>query len=77
MNENQIEEVREEALRGCVLLRVLDLSHNLLHEQDIAIRAWIYLKYVHSSTHPEQFIKIIFCSSSISHKGVDWCCLGI
>ncbi|XP_031172731.2 extracellular matrix protein 2 [Sander lucioperca] len=44
MNENLIETVTEEALRGCVHLRVLDLSHNLLHEQGIATRAWTRLK---------------------------------
>ncbi|XP_044207395.1 extracellular matrix protein 2 [Thunnus albacares] len=44
MNQNLIEEVTEEAVRGCVHLRVLDLSHNLLHEQAIADRAWIRLK---------------------------------
>ncbi|KAM7411805.1 hypothetical protein PAMA_021671 [Pampus argenteus] len=44
MNGNLIEEVTEEALRGCVHLRVLDLSHNRLHEQGIAHRAWSRLK---------------------------------
>ncbi|XP_028438383.1 extracellular matrix protein 2 [Perca flavescens] len=44
MTENLIEAVTEEALRGCVHLRVLDLSHNLLHEQGIATHAWTRLK---------------------------------
>lgn len=49
MNKNLIEEVTHEALRGCIHLRVLDLSHNLLHEQGIDTRAWTHLKYVHPS----------------------------
>ncbi|XP_029291780.1 extracellular matrix protein 2 [Cottoperca gobio] len=44
MNENLIEEVTEETLKGCVHLKVLDLSHNLLHEQGIATHAWSRLK---------------------------------
>ncbi|XP_030277995.1 extracellular matrix protein 2 [Sparus aurata] len=44
MNENLIEEATEEALRGCVHLRVLDLSHNLLHEHSIGKQAWTRLK---------------------------------
>ncbi|XP_023281033.1 extracellular matrix protein 2-like [Seriola lalandi dorsalis] len=44
MNENQIEEVPEKALRGCVHLRLMNLSHNLLHEQGIGERAWTGLK---------------------------------
>ncbi|XP_041802490.1 extracellular matrix protein 2 [Chelmon rostratus] len=44
MNKNLIEEVTHEALRGCIHLRVLDLSHNLLHEQGIDTRAWTHLK---------------------------------
>uniref|UniRef100_A0A8C6TDE4 Uncharacterized protein n=1 Tax=Neogobius melanostomus TaxID=47308 RepID=A0A8C6TDE4_9GOBI len=32
--------MREEALRDCVHLRVLDMSHNLLHERSIANNAW-------------------------------------
>lgn len=56
MNENLIETVTEEALRGCVHLRVLDLSHNLLHEQGIATRAWTRLKYVHPANNVLQFL---------------------
>nr|XP_046252080.1 extracellular matrix protein 2-like [Scatophagus argus] len=44
MKGNLIEEVTEEALRGCVHLRVLDLSHNWLHEQSISTGAWTHLK---------------------------------
>ncbi|XP_035761501.1 extracellular matrix protein 2, partial [Neolamprologus brichardi] len=44
MNENLIEELTEEALRGCIHLRVLELRHNRLHEQDIATHAWTRLK---------------------------------
>ncbi|XP_040906210.1 extracellular matrix protein 2 [Toxotes jaculatrix] len=44
MNKNLIEEVPEKALRGCVHLRVLDLNHNLLHEQGIGSHAWTHLK---------------------------------
>ncbi|XP_035502255.1 extracellular matrix protein 2 [Scophthalmus maximus] len=44
MNENQIEQLPEEPLRGCVHLKVLDLSHNLLHEQDIGHPDWTRLK---------------------------------
>lgn len=54
MNENLIEELTEEALRGCIHLRVLELRHNRLHEQDIATHAWTRLKYVHPSIHPTQ-----------------------
>ncbi|KAF7655827.1 hypothetical protein LDENG_00050370 [Lucifuga dentata] len=43
ISRNLIEEVTEEALRGCVHLRVLDLSHNLLHEQFMAPHAWTHL----------------------------------
>ncbi|KAK1898774.1 Extracellular matrix protein 2 [Dissostichus eleginoides] len=48
INENQIEEVTKEALRGCVHLRVLDMSHNLLHEQGIATKAWSRLNTLES-----------------------------
>lgn len=51
MNENLIEEATEEALRGCVHLRVLDLSHNLLHEHSIGSQAWTHLKYVRRFVH--------------------------
>ncbi|XP_034551118.1 extracellular matrix protein 2 [Notolabrus celidotus] len=44
MKENQIMEVTSEALRSCVHLRLLDLSHNLLHEQRIETNAWTRLK---------------------------------
>ncbi|XP_034393246.1 extracellular matrix protein 2 [Cyclopterus lumpus] len=44
MNGNLVEEVTEEALRGCVHLGVLELSHNLLHEQGIATHAWTRFK---------------------------------
>ncbi|KAF7210678.1 extracellular matrix protein 2-like [Nothobranchius furzeri] len=44
MNKNQINEVTEEPLRGCVRLRVLDLSHNRIHEQGIATGVWTFLK---------------------------------
>ncbi|KAG7228273.1 hypothetical protein INR49_009134 [Caranx melampygus] len=44
MNGNQIEVVPEKVLRGCNHLRMLDLSHNLLHEQGIYDRAWTGLK---------------------------------
>ncbi|XP_035015694.1 extracellular matrix protein 2 [Hippoglossus stenolepis] len=44
LNGNQIMEVSEEPLRGCVHLKVLDLSHNLLHEQRIGDRAWTHVK---------------------------------
>ncbi|XP_029995354.1 extracellular matrix protein 2 [Sphaeramia orbicularis] len=40
INENLIEEVTEQALRGCIHLRVLDMSHNLLHQQGIDPHAW-------------------------------------
>lgn len=52
MTENLIEEMTEGALKGCVHLRVLDLSHNRLHEQGIFPQAWTHLKYVHPSIHP-------------------------
>lgn len=65
MNENLIEEVTEEALKGCINLRVLDLSHNLLHEQSIAHRAWTRLKYVYLSSHPR-----IQCELLISQNNV-------
>ncbi|KAI4824014.1 hypothetical protein KUCAC02_012559 [Chaenocephalus aceratus] len=48
INANQIEEVTKEALRGCVHLRVLDMSHNLLHEQGIATKAWSRLNTLES-----------------------------
>nr|XP_020475336.1 extracellular matrix protein 2-like [Monopterus albus] len=44
MNENLVGEVHEETLRGCVHLRVLNLSHNLLHEQVMAGHTWTPLK---------------------------------
>ncbi|XP_028266048.1 extracellular matrix protein 2 [Parambassis ranga] len=44
ISENLIEEVTEEELRDCIHLRVLDLSHNHLHEQSIATRAWTHLR---------------------------------
>uniref|UniRef100_A0A7N8X8S6 Si:dkey-32e6.6 n=1 Tax=Mastacembelus armatus TaxID=205130 RepID=A0A7N8X8S6_9TELE len=44
MSENQIDEVPEEALRGCVHLRALDMSHNLLHEESITAHIWAHLK---------------------------------
>ncbi|XP_045912695.1 extracellular matrix protein 2 [Micropterus dolomieu] len=44
MNKNLIEEVTEEALRGCIHLRVLDLRHNLLREQGISTQACTRLK---------------------------------
>ncbi|XP_029910910.1 extracellular matrix protein 2 [Myripristis murdjan] len=43
ISDNQIEDVTEEALSGCVHLRLLNLSHNVLHEQSIAARAWTNL----------------------------------
>lgn len=49
INNNLIGEVLEDALRSCIHLRVLDLNHNLLHEQGIAAHAWTHLKYVHPS----------------------------
>lgn len=52
MNGNLMKEVTEEALRGHVHLKVLRLSHNLLHEQGIATYAWTHLKYVPPSIHP-------------------------
>ncbi|XP_017270545.1 extracellular matrix protein 2 [Kryptolebias marmoratus] len=44
MRENLIEELTEEPLRGCRHLRVLDLSHNYIHELRIATNTWIHLK---------------------------------
>ncbi|XP_019746225.1 extracellular matrix protein 2 [Hippocampus comes] len=44
MAENMIEEVTEEALRGCSHLKMLDLSHNLLHEVGLAQHVWTRLR---------------------------------
>lgn len=55
MTKNVIEVLHEEALRGCVHLIDLDLSHNLLHEQGMATRAWSHLKYVHPSVLRNSF----------------------
>ncbi|XP_078480371.1 extracellular matrix protein 2-like, partial [Lampetra planeri] len=43
MKQNQIVELTGDELRGCKHLKVLDLSHNLLHEQSIAQHAWTHL----------------------------------
>ncbi|KAM9342067.1 extracellular matrix protein 2 [Pholidichthys leucotaenia] len=44
MNGNGIVEVTEDALRCCTRLRVLELTHNHLHQQRIALHAWTWLK---------------------------------
>uniref|UniRef100_A0A3B3C5C0 Si:dkey-32e6.6 n=1 Tax=Oryzias melastigma TaxID=30732 RepID=A0A3B3C5C0_ORYME len=44
IKKNQIYEVRGEALRDCIHLKELDLSHNHIYEQAIASDAWIRLK---------------------------------
>ncbi|XP_040009255.1 extracellular matrix protein 2 [Xiphias gladius] len=44
INGNLIEDVPEKPLRRCVHLKVLDLSHNLLHDQGIINLTWIRLK---------------------------------
>lgn len=60
VNDNQIDEVKEAALRDYIHLRVLDLSQNRLHEQVIAPHTWNHLKYVHSpSIHPSVLKKVL------------------
>nr|XP_043893380.1 extracellular matrix protein 2 [Solea senegalensis] len=44
MKGNQILQLSEEPLRGCSNLKVLDLNHNLLHEQRVVDQAWRHLK---------------------------------
>lgn len=47
MSGNMIDRVTEEALKGYSNLSLLDLSHNLLHDQSIPANTWTHLKYVH------------------------------
>ncbi|MED6268318.1 hypothetical protein CHARACLAT_021163, partial [Characodon lateralis] len=44
MKENLIEEVTVEPLRDCIHLKVLDLSHNYIHDQSITNSIWTQLK---------------------------------
>ncbi|XP_075870153.1 extracellular matrix protein 2 [Nelusetta ayraudi] len=43
MGQNQLEQVTQERLGHCVKLRVLDLSHNRLHEQSVSQALWTQL----------------------------------
>ncbi|XP_026223380.1 extracellular matrix protein 2 [Anabas testudineus] len=79
INKNLIEEVPEDALRSCVHLRALDLSHNLLREQGIATHAWTHLKFLEvldlSYNHftsvpmnlPRPLLKLSLQHNNISH----------
>ncbi|XP_029689044.1 extracellular matrix protein 2 [Takifugu rubripes] len=44
MSGNMIDRVTEEALKGCSHLKLLDLSHNQLHDQSVPASTWSHLK---------------------------------
>ncbi|XP_043977710.1 extracellular matrix protein 2 [Gambusia affinis] len=44
MNGNLLEEVAVEALRDCIHLKVLNLSHNFIHDQSIDSNSWTRLR---------------------------------